>query len=188
MFLFLFECEFTVVGVKSVAIDQDKGLVTVSGDIDPVLLLQKIKKMGKEAKLWFFQQGPGPDCSTEQSKRAESDRNNEDAKQQFDWHFQHKCVPETMAMKEPDWGPRSLPVMPSNVHGYSYSQSIPRLGYRPTWPYQQPVPSHRLIPPHGYYSQPPLPPPPPAYPYFQPQSPPQANPVMHYTSYADNWE
>ncbi|XP_038896362.1 uncharacterized protein LOC120084626 [Benincasa hispida] len=95
-----FICEFTVVGVESVTIDPNKGLVTILGDIDPLVLLQKIKAMGKEAKLWFFQKEPGHDDeATDRSKSAskiehgsiESGSNNEDDKQ-FDWHAQHKCL------------------------------------------------------------------------------------------------
>lgn len=198
-----------MVGVESVSIDPYKGLVTVLGDIDPVVLLQKIKAMGKEAKLWFFQKEP--DCddeATDHSKSAlkiehggiECDSNNDDDRQ-FDWHSQHKCVTERMGMKEQDWEFRSLPAMSSdvhtcsysrsslpavssNVHAYLYSRSLPRLGFQPVWPYHQSVPGHTLTT-HGYYLEPhPLP----TYRYFQRQSPRQDNPMMqHYTDYADNY-
>ncbi|KAG6575888.1 Heavy metal-associated isoprenylated plant protein 42, partial [Cucurbita argyrosperma subsp. sororia] len=188
-------------GVESVTIDQDKGLVTVTGDIDPVALLQKIKAMGKEAKLWFFQQESN--CSEKTTGRSRSGSNIKhggigsdsitENETRFDWHL-------ATGMKEHDRGfqslptmssdvngcsyPRSLsPAMSSNVHAYSYPQSLARLGYRPMWPYQQSVPRHRLTP-HGYYLQPH---PPPAYRHFQPRSPPRANPMVHYTDYADNY-
>lgn len=197
-----------MVGVESVTIDSDKGLVTVSGDIDPVVLLQKVKRMGKEAKLWFFEQEPDcndkpVECSDGASKiecgGTESGSNNEDDRH-FDWHSQHKCETDTMGGKEHGWGFQSLPAMSSNVHSrlyppslpsamssnvhaYSYSRSLPRLGYRPTQPYQQSVPGHRLTP-HGYYLQPH---PSRAYRYFRSQSPPRANAMVHYTDYADNY-
>lgn len=183
-----------MVGVESVTIDLDKGLVTVSGDIDPVVLLQKIKTMGKKAKLWFFQQQPDNDnkfiaCSkgalkVECGGGTESDSNNEDGKQ-YDWHSQHKCETETMGTKERDSESRSSLVMSSNVHAYTYPRSLPRLGYQPMWSYQQSVPVHRLTPHgHDHYLQPH---PPPAYRYFRPRSPQQANSMVHYTDYADNY-
>ncbi|XP_016901095.2 uncharacterized protein LOC103492695 [Cucumis melo] len=200
-------------GVESVAINPHKGLVTVIGDIDPIVLLQKLQAMGKETKLWFFQKEPDrDDCSKSASKiehdSIESDSYDEDDNKQFGWHSQHKCVTETMEMKEATssdvhscsysqslppmssnvhaypYSRSLLPAKSSNVHAYSYSRSLPRFGYQTGWPYQQSVPGHTFTP-HSYHLQPH--PQPPTYHYFQNRSPPRDNPMVHYTDYRDNY-
>ncbi|KAK4402204.1 Heavy metal-associated isoprenylated plant protein 34 [Sesamum angolense] len=45
-------------GVYKVSIDVEQGKVTVSGNVDPAILIKKLEKAGKHAELWGRQKGP----------------------------------------------------------------------------------------------------------------------------------
>ncbi|KAK9282187.1 hypothetical protein L1049_005099 [Liquidambar formosana] len=45
-------------GVYSVTIDAPRGMVTISGKVDPTMLIKMLEKYGRNAELWSFQKDP----------------------------------------------------------------------------------------------------------------------------------
>ncbi|XP_027192633.1 uncharacterized protein [Cicer arietinum] len=45
-------------GVKSISIDPNQGNVTVVGNVNPMMLIKILQKMGKKAQLWSFDKKP----------------------------------------------------------------------------------------------------------------------------------
>ncbi|XP_048442759.1 heavy metal-associated isoprenylated plant protein 42-like [Pyrus x bretschneideri] len=104
------------------------------------------------------------------------------------------AMPMPVPRPRPGLRPPMAPPMgiPANRNFYG----PPRPSYRPLNPYYQPVAYHRPSPPpYSYYGQMQQPPPysyygqmqRPPYSYFRSRSPPKVNPIVHYTSYADNY-
>lgn len=66
--VFLFVVGFP--GVYTITMDGEEGMVTVSGDIDPPILIKKLKKIGKHAELWPPSEGGNHDQPNKEEAQA----------------------------------------------------------------------------------------------------------------------
>ncbi|KAG7967129.1 hypothetical protein I3843_08G083800 [Carya illinoinensis] len=178
-------------GVTSVDIDSKKGKVTVMGDIDPRILMQMFEKMGKPAELWSFQKSPSQESGCNKKKKEARFACDDDDDDMDDVSEDEYLPKRSSGTRRP---------MHGNNHGrdsFSQRSSAPffrssRITPRP------PSRSSTIFPnpimysgPSGYYRPPPLSLSGPAYGYgyeYFPSRPlTKYNPMIHYTSYWDNY-
>lgn len=199
--------------MKSVKIDQQQGMVTVAGDIDPVTFPENVTKLGKRAELWSFQKDPYSasnslkDCC---SCHGDSDGEDDDDGQNqprsgskagllITWQRPEQLKNKDKKKKEE----KKKQETKTETKTKKKMNPIPAPGagkdlyfYRPPWP----MGFHRPPePPFSYgYDRPRPAWSPPEYPFdhgvvvgvgsgFRSRSPPKVNRMMKYSSYADNY-
>ncbi|KAF5462369.1 hypothetical protein F2P56_018386 [Juglans regia] len=184
-------------GVTSVDIDSKKGKVTVMGDIDPRILMQMFEKMGKPAELWSFQKFPLQDetsgCCNKKKKEVRRFACDDDDMDDVSY------VPEDEYLFKRSSTATRRP-MRGNNHGQdSFSQISNAPFFRSSG--LTPLPPSQLSTifpnpiiysgPSGYYRPPLLSLSRPAYgygyDYFPSRTLTKYNPMIHYTSYWDNY-
>ncbi|MED6132507.1 hypothetical protein PIB30_019648 [Stylosanthes scabra] len=205
-------------GVKSISIDPTQGKVIVVGDVNPMMLIKLLHKMGRKAQLWSSDKPPMHNTggfSPKQRQKSqdshcccESSESEEDSDTDiYDGHISckhknHRAQQHGQRNKKRHSWKHNLNfadeyAAPPSVTGYQpyagYQQ--PMLGYQPYTGYHlplqyqhyQPVPYARPVSSHGYYGQDH---PVPCNYWHLPYGSgflSQQNPMIHYTSYADNY-
>ncbi|KAK7329961.1 hypothetical protein VNO77_24144 [Canavalia gladiata] len=178
--------------VKSISIDPNEGKVTVEGNVNPMMLIKFLKKMGKKAQLWSFNKGPMQRRAGSQPKQkhaahccCESNDPEDDS-----IHYKAHYGQSSKKRHDPKDGfgfgnKRALAPPPPGI-GYNYPWHQPFSGYHchPSTPWFLPVTYARPMPRYGYYgrghSMLPI------YGHFDSRVP-KDNPMIHYTSYGDNY-
>ncbi|XP_024932936.3 heavy metal-associated isoprenylated plant protein 42 [Ziziphus jujuba] len=192
-------------GVKKVNIDRQQGLVAVSGNIDPVILREKIIILGKRAELLSFQKHPitshnksassskscscGGNENTTTSDEDDNDQNTPTTNQKNNGLLTWQR-PELVTKDERKKKTKKVLPMPGLIPRpiMNYMGFMPFHGpFRPLNMIHRPpvqAPYANGYGPYGYYQPIPWAP---AYSYFGSRSPSRVNPMIHSTSYEDNY-
>ncbi|CAL0330436.1 unnamed protein product [Lupinus luteus] len=156
-------------GVEAVHIDPNQGTVTVIGNVNPISLIKFFHKMGKKAKLEYFDKEPlkqKAHCCYRNSSYSDPD----------DEHRQHKTRHGQRNKKGGVWKEGCDGFGNRNVGaeaGTGYNHEQPMQGYQTMAYAGEPLSYGRGQPNHPFYRRPSL------LSYY--------NPIIRYTSYAENY-
>ncbi|KAJ7966472.1 Heavy metal transport/detoxification superfamily protein [Quillaja saponaria] len=187
-------------GVEAISIDPNKGLVKVRGNVNPLVLIKLLQKMGKKVELWSFHKAP---TSTRQGKLAgcgpkidhcyhcssdedDSDSDKENSSKVVDASIRPKDFPSPRPIPK-YFQPLTMPWhQPMMIYGATPPPMYMRPPVSPYGYYNQMPPIYKRPPVslYGYYNQmPPLMPP--GYDPFGPRMLPWFNPMSQYPGYGN---
>ncbi|XP_019441362.1 PREDICTED: uncharacterized protein LOC109346319 [Lupinus angustifolius] len=158
-------------GVEAVSIDPNQGTVTVIGNVNPISLIKFFHKIGKKAKLQYFDKEP-------LKQKAHCCCKNSSYSDPGDEHRQHKTMHGQRSKKGDVWkkgydgfGSRKVTAEAEAETGYNHQP--PMQGYQSMAYAGEPLSYGKGQPNHPFYRKPSL------LSYY--------NPIIRYTSYAENY-
>ncbi|OMO62464.1 hypothetical protein CCACVL1_22813 [Corchorus capsularis] len=156
-------------GVYSTSINAEQGKVTVTGNVDPSILLKKLEKSGKHAQLWGAQKGGSNNFSnqlmTNQFKNMHMDvgkggggKDNKSHQKGNNQQQKVQGLPAAAAMNGGGYYHQGMgPGNPYNQQQYmAMMMNQQRANGNGMYHNQQPMMYAHPYPPHGHYGPPPM--------------------------------
>ncbi|KAK1561154.1 hypothetical protein Q3G72_035016 [Acer saccharum] len=192
-------------GVDSITYDAEQGILRISGNVNPTVVIQKLAKLGKKAELLRLD-NKNPPTNGAASASASGDHggdvpiptnsqssNNKTSSKKWFWCFGRKNKQVKTSSANADGGANNVSTKfdggANNVSRKIQGPGVTNFhGYVTPAPAPAPAPGPYYMPP--IYSMP-MPPytVPPHIGFFPSRPPPRMNPMIHYTNYEDNhWD